>query len=197
LLYLGRLEGVRRCGLLDDFYHDIGWEGERARCLLLLAEAARRKNDEAQCRRYLDSASAWILHSGSVEHLCLLHLVRSRLARILGNFEGARRAVLEGLHVARQCGLGLYWVELLCELAEVLLASGDVPAAEQAARQGLQQATDVGCQFQWGAAQAGHLVGQALWVQQRFREAREVLKLTLSLRRRLGDPGAVATAALL
>jgi tetratricopeptide (TPR) repeat protein len=197
LLYLGRLEGVRRGGLLDGFYHDIGWEGDHARCQLLLAEAARRQNNEALCRRYLDSASAWILHAGSVEHLCLLHLVRSRFARAVGDVEGARRAVVEGLHVARQCGLGLYWVELLCELAEVLLASGDVREAEQAARQGLQQATDVACQFQWGAGQAGHLVGQTLLVQERFREAREVLKRTLSLRRRLGDPGAAATEALL
>src|SRR5207247_4621452 len=80
LLYLGRLDGVRRATVLDSFLREIGWEGDRARCQLLLAEAARRQADETRCRQYLEAASVWILHSGSVEHLCLLYLVRSRFS---------------------------------------------------------------------------------------------------------------------
>jgi hypothetical protein len=197
LLYLGRLGAVRRCRLLDDFYHDIGWEGDRSRSQLLLAEAARHQADLDLGRRYLDAASVWILHSGSVEHLCLLHLVRSRFARAVGDADGARRAVGEGLHVARQCGLGLYWIELLCELAEGLLAAGDAAEAENAAREALRQATDVGCRFVWGAAQAGHLVGQALMIREHFREARAFLERALALRRRIGDPTAALTEGLL
>jgi hypothetical protein len=197
LLYLGRLDQVRRASLLGSFYHDIGRKGDHARCQILAAEAARRQADPARCHSCLEAASAWILHSGSVEHLCLLHLVRARLARAEGQTNNAQSAVTEGLHVARQCGLGLYLVELLCEQAEILLIKEDAPAAEQTAREAWHRALSASCQFMWGAAQAGHLVGQALCNQKRFEEAGAVLKKTLLLRQRIGDPAAVATEHLL
>src|SRR5262249_9204277 len=78
LLYRGQLHECLRTALLEGFYRDIGWEGDRARCRLLLAEAARRRGDPTLCRQHLDAASAWVLRSGSVEHLCLFHLVRAR-----------------------------------------------------------------------------------------------------------------------
>jgi hypothetical protein len=196
LLYLGRLHRVRASALLERFYGDIGWEGDRARCQLLLAEVARRQADAAQCRKYLDAASGWILHSGSVEHLCLLHLMRARAARSAGDHQNAQWALDEGLHTARQCGLGLYHVDLLCEQAEVSLVRGDAVTAEQAAREALRRASAADCQFRWGAAQAGHLLGQTLIAQQRFRDARPILKKALVLRRRIGDPGAEQTEQL-
>jgi hypothetical protein len=197
LLYLGRLDGVRRGILLNRLYRDIGWEGDRARCQLILAEAARRQRDDVRCREYLEDASLWILHSGSVEHLCLLHLVRARLARTGNDANGAQSAVAEGLHMARQCGLELFHIELLCEQAEILMGSGDALAAEQMARDALCRASAADCQFVWGAAQAGHLLGQTLVIQKRVKEARKILRKTLDLRRRIGDPGAEATQRLL
>jgi hypothetical protein len=197
LLYVGRLDRVRRVALLEGFYHDIGWEGDRARCLLLLAEAARRQADAGRCRTCLEAASGWILHSGSVEHLGLLHLVRSRAARSLADRDAAQRAVDEGLHLARQCGLGLYHVELLCEQAELFLARADAPAAETVAREALRRASAADYQFLWGATQAGHLLGQALIRQKRMPEARAVLGKALALRLGVGDPGAEATETLL
>src|SRR5262249_32102915 len=118
-------------------------------------------------------------------------------ARTAGATEKAQAAVAEGLHMARQCGLGLYRIELLCEQAEIHLASGDPVAAEQAAREALDQASAAECQFMWGASQAGHLLGQALSLQERYDEARELLHKTQYLRRRIGDPGAAATERLL
>jgi hypothetical protein len=197
LLYLGRLARVERAALLGGFYQDIGWEGDRARCQLLLAEASRRQFDLALCRKHLDGAAGWITHSGSVEHLCLLHLVRARAGRSAADLVSAQRALEEGLHLARQCGLGLYHVELLCEQAEGCLARADPSTAEQAAREALRRASAVGCQFLWGAAQAGHLLGRALLALGRGREARESFQKTLALRRRIGDPGAEATEMLL
>jgi hypothetical protein len=197
LLYLGRLDRARRSGVLEPFYKDIGWEGDRARCQLILAEVARRQADGRRCRQCLDDAAHWILHSGSVEHLCLLHLVRSRVARSDGELVAAQRALDEGLHVARHCDLGLYHIELLCEQAEVHLARGDAAAAEASAREALRRASAAVCQFQWGAAEAGHLLGAALARQQRDREARAVLNKTLALRSRLGDPRREDTARLL
>jgi hypothetical protein len=197
LLYLCRPERVRGATVLDAFYHHIGWEGHRARCQLLLAEAARRQADEDLCRQYLEAASVWILHSGSVEHLCLLHQVRARAPGPVAGPDASRRAVVEGLRTARHFGLGLFEIELLCDYAELLLIGGNVPAAEEAAREALRRASDSACQFLWGAAQAGHLVGQALSMQQRFGQAREFLEKTLLLRRQIGDPRAAATENLL
>jgi hypothetical protein len=197
LLYLGRLSQIRQSALLERFYHEIGWEGDRARCQLLLAEVARRQGEMALCRQHLDAAAGWILHSGSVEHLCLLHLVRARATRSPGESEAARREVTEGVHLARQCGLGLYHVELLCEQAEQFLAAGDAAAAEPAAREALELASCPDCEFVWGAAEAGHLLGQILAACQRPGEARAVLQEALARRRRLGDPRAEQTERLL
>jgi hypothetical protein len=198
LLYLGRHFQVRRSsGVLEGFYQTIGWEGDRARSLLLLAEAARRQAEDSLCRKHLDTASAWILHSGSVEHLGLFHLVRARVDRRAGQLDRAQRVVEEGLHLTRHCGLGLYHIELLCEQAEIGLVRGDAPAAEQAAREALRRASAADCQFVWGAAEAGHLLGRALAVQGRGSEAREFLEKTLTLRRRIGHPGTEMTLDLL
>jgi hypothetical protein len=196
LLYLGELNRVFRSSDRGVFYGDIGWEGDRARLFLFFAEAARRQADPAACRRYLDSASTWILHSGSAEHLCLFHLTRARYLRP-GNPESAQLAVVEGLHVARQCSLGLYLIELLSEQAEIFMVRGDFTAAEQTAREALQRASAPDCQFMWGAAQAGHLLGQSLTSQKDFRAARDILLQTRELRHRIGDPGVAATEKFL
>src|SRR5205085_3174038 len=129
-----------------------GREGDRAHCRLLLAEVARRQADGAACREHLEAASAWVLHSGSVEHLGLLHLIMARAARSAGDGEAAQSAVHDGLRLARQCGLGLYHIELLCEQAEVCLARADAGAAGQAAAAALERAAAAGCQFRWGEA---------------------------------------------
>ncbi len=193
LLYLGRTPQLPQSSSLKELYQEIGWEGERARCHFLLAEAARRQGDLEQSREHLQAGAAWSLRSGSVEHLCLMHLHRARL-----DLDTAKdsHALTEGLQVARSCGLGLYLVELLCEQAETVLGSDPV-AAERAAREALQQSSAAQCQFQWGAAAAGHLLGKSLLAQGRGAEARAFLEKTLALRRRLGDPRAVFTEQLL
>lgn len=197
LLYLGRLGQVGRSTLLADFYQDIGWEGDRARCALLLAECHRRLADPERCRAHLEAASRWVLRAGSVEHLGLMHLVRARAARAAGAGEAARRAADEGLHLARQCGLGLYHIELLCEVAEQCLARADPAAAEPLAAAALERACAADCRFAWGEAEAGHLLGQALALQGRSREAHPFLDKALTLRRGLGHPGVAATERLL
>jgi hypothetical protein len=197
LLYQGRLSHIRQSALFERFYHEIGWEGDRARCQLLLAEVARRQGEMTRCRQHLNAAAGWILHAGSVEHLCLLHLVRSRAARSAGESDAACRAVAEGVHLARQCGLRLCQVELLCEQAEQLLAAGNPAAAESAVREALELATSADCQFMWGAAEAGHLLGQILAAGNHCSEARAVLQEALATRRRLGDPRSEQTERLL
>jgi hypothetical protein len=196
-LYLGQFDAVVRSTGLESLYNHIGLEGDRARHRLLLAEAARRRADMDACRKHLEGAAQWILHSGSVEHMCLLHLTQARASRDSGELAGARRTVEEGLRLAQRCGLRLYHISLLCEQAEVFLREGDATASEAAAREALAQASAEDCQFQWGAAEATHLVGQALAARGDDQAAYEVLRTALGLRQNLGDPRFAQTERLL
>jgi hypothetical protein len=193
LLYTQRASLNPRPVALEGFYHDIGWQGEGVRSALLRAEVAYQLGAPDLGHKHLEAASSWILHSGSVEHLCLLHLVGARAALIGREPIGANRALAEGLHLAEQSGLGLYRVELLCMQAEELLASGDHIGAEEAASQASRLAIAAKCRFLWGAAKAGHLLGQILCAQKRMPEARQVFQETLVLRNQIGDPRASQT----
>jgi hypothetical protein len=198
LVYRGLLERARWTGQRDQFYADIGWEGDRARCQLFLAEVAHRQADLPLCRRHLYGAMPWILNSGSVEHLCLLHLIRARACQTAaGEMGAARKAVEEGLHVATQSGLGLYLVELLCEKAAIELACHELGRAEAAAWEARGRAMAADCQFLWGEAAASHLLGMIFIAGQRLAEARLYLEKALNQRRHLGDPRADESACLL
>jgi hypothetical protein len=154
-------------------------------------------DDRPSMKQSLDGATRWVLHSGSMEHLCLYHLVRSRIAKRSGDFPGAERALDEGLHIARQCGFWLYHVELLCVRAELQLTGFRVSDAVRSAQEAFELATLSDCQFAWGAAEAGHLLGRALAARGRVAEARAALETTLAIRRRIGDFRAEQTEALL
>jgi hypothetical protein len=91
----------------------------------------------------------------------------------------------------------LYHIELLCAQAEINLARGDAPAAEHVAREAVGRAAAVDCRFAWGEAQAWHLLGQALAVEQHIVKARGALKAARKLRRRIGDPRLHETERLL
>src|SRR5262249_31111375 len=104
-LYRGELHQGGRSADLAALYHGIGWEGEHAGCQLIHAEAARRGSDLARSLARVGAVEKWVLNSGSVEHLSLLHLERARLARTIGDGELAQRNVDAGLRLARQCGL--------------------------------------------------------------------------------------------
>lgn len=196
-LYLGRLRKAEHAARLDRLYQERGWEGDRTRCLLLLAETARRQRDIDLCRQYLEAATPWTLHSGSVEHLCLYHLVRARASRVAGESTAAQNAVDEGLHVAVHGGLRVYLIELQCAQAEICLARADAVAAEQAAGAALERGLASDCRFLWGAGEAAHLLGQALLAAHSADRALPALKRALALRRQVGDPRAAETERLL
>jgi hypothetical protein len=196
-LYRGELHRVGRAADLTELYRDIGWEGDHARCQLIHAEAARRMADQSRSQARVGAVEKWVVNSGSVEHLVLLHLVKARLARTLGHSETAQHNVDAGLRLARQCGLGLYLLELLCEQAEVCLARADVAAAESFAAAALERATSPQCQFLWGAAEAGHLLGFALFQQGQMNKSRRHLEQVRTWRRQLLDPKLEATQQLL
>jgi hypothetical protein len=173
----------------EQVYEMIGWEDDRVRCQLFRADVASRLGDGAGTARSLDDATAWILHSGSVEHLCVYHLVRARIAMRTHANAAAQSDLEEGLHLARRCGLGLYHVELLIAQAEFALIESQAVAAERAAREALGMASAVECQFRWGIGAAGQLLGKALLAQGRLEEGRVVLEEARNVFNGLGAPG--------
>jgi hypothetical protein len=197
MLYLGRPADAWLSTNPAQLYATIGWEDVRVRCLLFRAEVASRIGERSAAALALDSAAQWVLHSGSVEHLCLYHLVRSRIAINEGELQAARLALDEGLLLARQSGLWLYQVELFCMQAVLMMKDSDAVAAEHSASAAVKIASAAECQFQWGAAKAGHLLGRSLAAQDRRAEARPILEKILSLRKRIGDPRVKQTEALL
>jgi AAA ATPase domain len=178
-------------------YETIGWEDGRTRCQLFRAEVASRMGDAATAEEAIDAASQWVLHSGSVEHLCLYHLVRTRMLMNADEIRAAERAAEEGLLLAGTSGLRLYQVDLLCLQAGLLLRESQSAAAEQSARAAVKIAGSTECQFAWGAARAGHLLGRSLIAQNRQDEARPILENVLPLRQRIGDSRVNQTEALL
>lgn len=197
LLYHGHADRAWLSSESEEIHDLTGWNDDRSRCRLCGADAASRLDYGGSMARSLDDAARWVLHSGSMEHLVLYHLVRARIARRAGDDRSARAAIDEGLHVARHCGFRLHEVELLCERAELELAGASDANAVRSARAAQDLASASDCQFAWGAAAAGHILGGALLACGRVDDARAALEAALSTRRFLGDLRAEHTAALL
>jgi hypothetical protein len=181
----------------EKVYEFTGWADDKARWQLYRAETATLMGNLASSRLALDQAARWVLHSGSVEHLCLYHLFRGRRLKRGGKTERAWLAIDEGLHIARQSGLRLYLIELLCERSELLLDRSRAVDGEGPAREAMRLASTAECQFVWGAARAGHLVGRALIAREQLEEARAVLEATRALQLRIGDYRVEQTESLL
>ncbi len=73
-------------------YEMFGWEDDRVRCQLFRAEVASRLGDLLKARSDRSTMRPrGFLHSGSVEHLCVYHLVRARIAmRSRGSRRGTK-----------------------------------------------------------------------------------------------------------
>jgi hypothetical protein len=96
-----------------------------------------------------------------------------------------------------RCPSRIDLVELLCFRCELLLDGLRATEAEAPAREALRLASQADFQFAWGAAQAGHLAGQALIRQGRSVEARPILEEAHVLRLRISDPRAKQTENLI
>jgi hypothetical protein len=95
---------------------------EQVRTRLVLAEIERREGRTEMALAGLEGEAPWIFRSGSVEHLCLYHLIRSRILTDQGHYEAADSGSREGLLLTRQCGLGLAHVDFLNLRSRIALA---------------------------------------------------------------------------
>ena len=217
-------ERNQRVKLLREGKEDLTAKGlhnmeQAVRCTLSLAELDRQDGRLVLCNKRIEDASRWIGSSGSQEHLCMLHLVRGRLANSQEDRDAAHSALIDALHVSRHCRFALYHIDIQIELARLFLSVGRPDQAESATRTALNgvlrvgeetvQATDADlsdlllpgalhpeCDYAWGAAEAGSLLGQALLVQGKLRECRAQLHATMALQERIRDPKIKTTEML-
>src|SRR5947208_921796 len=82
---------------------------------------------DAQCK--IDEASVWVARSGSQELLCLLYLTRGRLLKTQQRNVNARGVLEDTVHIARNCKLALYHIDLMNELAEMAVERNQMTIA--------------------------------------------------------------------
>jgi hypothetical protein len=133
----------------------------------------------------------WALARDAKELLCWSGLLQGRAALAEVTLPGKQRSeeevrrlmddaireLDEGLRIARECGYGLYHIDLLAARARVHLVRGDDEAAERDARVALVEgvhppagsglpvllaATDPECGYAWGEGDARQALGEAL-----------------------------------
>ncbi len=134
------------------------FEDDRVRSEFALAEIERRQGALEDARSRMNKASTWTLNSGSQEHLCLMQLLRARVAIDDGAYETAAGALDEGTHVARESGFGLWLMELLIERARLLMLQKDYVGTEAAAQEAFELASSAECRFHYGETEARALL---------------------------------------
>jgi tetratricopeptide (TPR) repeat protein len=141
------------------------YEDDRVRSEFALSEVERRQGalDEAKAR--MNRASTWALNSGSQEHLCLMQLCRARVAIEEVHGETALGALDEGTHIARECGFGLWLIELLVERGRLMMAMKDYEQAEVSAQEAFELASSPECRFQYGESEARQLLKESFSAQ--------------------------------
>jgi tetratricopeptide (TPR) repeat protein len=174
------------------------------KCHLLLSDLHCEAGDLAQAETLLASAHDLAVARDAKEVLCWSALVQARIALLFNRDptgsagSGVERAIAapalpvgsrlneaaaalrDGLKIARDCGYGLYHIDLLLERARLHLLSGEpqaalddlrtalddgVPADEQTGQPELLAATHVDCGYAWAIAEGLQLRGEALLLQ--------------------------------
>lgn len=165
------------------------------KCDLVLADLARERGDLAGARDLLVQALDWAMARDQKEVLCWAALVRARIQ--LSAFRQQQSAhseergvakplaqaialVDEGLRIARDCGFGIFHIDLLLVRARLHLLKDDPRAAQADAymalsdgvtpqpdsgRPALLAATHPECSYSWGKAEASRLLAETLLLQ--------------------------------
>ncbi len=179
-------------------------------CNLLLADLARGRGDLPAAWKLLEKAHEWAIARDAKEPLCWSALVRAKIeissvrsadqpptddapdgthtgpngpgegGPHSGPYYDARAAIEEGLRIARDCGFGIYHIDLLLTRAQTALYEGKAADAERDVRVALDDgvhpptdsglpellaATDPECGYAWGIAEGRHLLAQTLLLQ--------------------------------
>jgi len=146
------------------------------------------EQDLAEAVTLQEQAHDWAIARDDKGVLCWSAWVRARIRIEEGSrqmaeggeeeaLEDAGRCIEDGLRLARECGYGIFHVDLLLERARVHLLRGEPGKALEDLRVALEEghtpapdsgypvllaATDPECGYAWGIAQGRHLRAQAL-----------------------------------
>ncbi len=188
------------------------------RCDLLLSAIERGRVSFTAARELQERAHEWAVARDARELLCWsfwerasIELVEFSSRKDSEGLKQARESIEEGLWLARDCGFGLFHIDLLLLRARLALEEGDAGSAEQDARSALDEGhhpaaatgqpalpaiTDPQCGYLWGAALARRLLGQSLLMKaeqtpgakvELIEEGRLWLEASAATRRRLGS----------
>jgi hypothetical protein len=147
---------------------------DKSRNEIVMAEVERARGSTTHAEARLERVSQWVLNSGSQEHLCLMHWVRSRVSRDVGVAYRSGDSLDEGILTARECKFNLLLVELLLDKAKCCMESGDLPTTEGCAREALEFARDPKMRYQRGIKTATQVLGDVLQIQGKHTEAEAV-----------------------
>src|SRR5690349_13146382 len=87
-----------------------------------LADLAWHSNDSELAETRLIEAHDWALTAKDKESLCWSELVHTRLCMSCdGQLDTVRKRLSNGLRIARDCGYGLFHIDLLLERARLHL----------------------------------------------------------------------------
>jgi len=146
---------------LEHFGED---EPTTPQCDLVLAELAAEHGERDVAVSYLEAAERWALEHGARALLCRVAGVRTRIALIQTEPEGAATAATvldeleDALLLARECGYELIRIDLLLDRSALRSAQGEREAAERDARAACEAAEASDCAYVWGARRARTLL---------------------------------------
>ncbi len=123
---LAEAERVARLEVKGSIYAD-----DVVRNEIILAEIMRKRGDLRRARLMLDATAEWSLHSGSQEHLCLMHLFRGRLEAHEGDMAHAMRTLEEALRSATDCKFALLEILILATISRLQSETGKHDAANE------------------------------------------------------------------
>jgi tetratricopeptide (TPR) repeat protein len=195
LTRLGRHEEAQRLTEANiEVMKQIWPDGESwtPQCQLILADLLLQKNRFKLSRQWHELSHNWALARDSKETLCWTALVKARieLAEIDVSrqeseiskraLQVAQKVLDEGVKIARDCGYGIYHIDLLlaqahlhllqgnpqAALADLRLALDDgIPANDRTGQPQLLAANDPECGYAWGIVEGLHLRAEALLLQ--------------------------------
>lgn len=162
------------------------------KCNLLLADIACKQRKLRNARHILEEAHEWAIAHDARAVLCWSALIHSHIALESSKREAkndqerdrflkeASSSVEEGLHIAQDCGYGIYHIDLMLIRAQISLHQGDADSAIQNIRIALDDgihpktesglpvllaANDPECGYAWGIAEGYHLRAEAYLLQ--------------------------------
>ncbi len=174
LARLGQNEEATRLTETNQEMCEVVHQRDGCFCRLLLGNLVRKLHDLDAARQLLDAAHEWAIARDAREPLCWAALVRARLEP---SPDDACRAIEDGLRIARDCGFGIYHIDLLLQRARLALEFGDADAAladvdtalfdgvrppEESGLPELLAATDSECGYAWGEAEGRQMRAEAL-----------------------------------